>query len=98
MPANPRRPLHRSPASAGAGTSGKHVPEKPAAVPKYQSAPRSYRFQRAQHPGIIEVLNEHSYVMAEYSERTSSVKWQRVVAASERDQIENWLKHHYPTS
>ena len=92
MPAKSRRPLHRSPGSAGVG-----LPEKPA-VQKYQPAPRSYRFQRAQHPGIIEVLNEHSYVMAEYSERTSAVKWQRVVAASERDQIENWLKNHYPTA
>ena len=98
MPVNPRRPLHRSPGSAGAGNSGQHVPEKPAAAQKYKTAPRSYRFQRAQRPGIIEVLNEHSYVMAEYSERTSAVKWQRVVAASERDQIENWLKHHYPTT
>ena len=71
-------------------------PEKPAAGQKYKTAPRSYRFQRAQSAGVIEVLNDNLYVMAEYSERTGSLKWRRVVAASERDQIEHWLKDHYP--
>jgi hypothetical protein len=55
-----------------------------------------YRFQRARTPGIVEVLNENSYVMAEYSERTGSMKWQRMVLASQREQIEKWLEHHYP--
>ena len=39
----------------------------------------SYHFKRAKTDGLIEVLNEGSYVMAEYSERTGIVKWQRVV-------------------
>jgi hypothetical protein len=34
--------------------------------------------------------------MAEYSERTGVVKWQRVVLASQREQIEKWLSYHYP--
>ncbi len=34
--------------------------------------------------------------MAEYSERTGVVKWQRVVLASQREQIEKWLGEHYP--
>jgi hypothetical protein len=34
--------------------------------------------------------------MAEYSERTGVVKWQRVVLASQREQIEKWLIEHYP--
>jgi hypothetical protein len=34
--------------------------------------------------------------MAEYSERTGVVKWQRVVVASQREQIEKWLGEHYP--
>ena len=55
-----------------------------------------YRFQRARTPGIVEVLNENSYVMAEYSERTGSMKWQRMVLASQREQIEKWLADHYP--
>lgn len=56
----------------------------------------SYQFRRSKFDGIIEVLNEASYVMAEYSERTGVVKWQRVVAAPQRQQIETWLGVHYP--
>ena len=46
--------------------------------------------------GLIEVLNEGSYVMAEYSERTGIVKWQRVVLATQKEKIEKWLFDHYP--
>jgi len=42
------------------------------------------------------VLNEGSYVMAEYSERTGTVKWQRVVLATQKEMIEKWLGQHYP--
>ena len=69
--------------------------EKPDAAKNYKAAFRSYRFQRARTPGIIEVLNENSYVIAEYSERTGAVKWQRMVLASQREQIEKWLEDHY---
>jgi hypothetical protein len=85
------------PGVAHAGTSQRQIPEN-LAVQKLNAAPHRYGFRRAQSPGMIEVVNENSYVMAEYSERTGSVKWRRVVAASERDQIENWLKDHYPTA
>jgi hypothetical protein len=85
------------PGVAHAGTSQRQIPEN-FAVQKLKAAPHRYGFRRAQSPGMIEVVNENSYVMAEYSERTGSVKWRRVVAASERDQIENWLKDHYPTA
>jgi hypothetical protein len=56
----------------------------------------SFRFKRAKTEGLIEVLNEGSYVMAEYSERTGVVKWQRVVLASQKEKIEKWLGEHYP--
>jgi hypothetical protein len=56
----------------------------------------SYHFRRSKCDGLIEVLNEGLYVMAEYSERTGLVKWQRVVLASQREQIEKWLGEHYP--
>lgn len=55
----------------------------------------SYQFKRSGHHRI-EVLNEGSYVIAEYSERTGAVKWQRVVLASQREMIEKWLGEHYP--
>jgi hypothetical protein len=56
----------------------------------------SYHVKRAKAVGIIEVLNEGSYVMAEYSELTGKVKWQRVVLAAQRAKIEEWLGHNYP--
>lgn len=63
---------------------------------KHYPALSSYTFKRAKTDGIIEVLNEGYYVMAEYSERTGLVKWQRVVVASQREKIEKWLGEHYP--
>jgi hypothetical protein len=73
------------------------MPEKKDAGNNYKAALSSYRFQRATTPsGVIEVLNEKSYVMAKYNERTGSVKWQRMVLASQKEQIEKWLVEHYP--
>jgi hypothetical protein len=63
---------------------------------KHHSALPSYHFKRTKTDGLIEVLNEGSYVMAEYSERTGVVKWQRVVLATQREKIEKWLGDHYP--
>ena len=94
-PKKSSRPLSRVLDSA---TSKRQVPEKSDPAKNYKTALGSYRFQRAKTSGIIEVLNENSYVMAEYSERTGSVKWQRMVLASQREQIEKWLEDHYPRS
>ena len=80
------------------GVSGRLVPNKSDAAGKYKTAPGSYHFRRGKTPGIVEVVNENSYVMAEYSERTGTVKWQRMVIASQRVQIEKWLADHYPMS
>jgi hypothetical protein len=63
---------------------------------KHHASLSSYQFKRAKTRGLIEVLNEGSYVMAEYSEHTGAVKWQRVVLASQRELIEKWLGEHYP--
>jgi hypothetical protein len=63
---------------------------------KHHANLSSYQFKRAKTRGLIEVLNEGSYVMAQYSERTGTVKWQRVVLASQRELIEKWLGEHYP--
>jgi hypothetical protein len=96
--AEPKKSHPRISEVSSASGSGRQVPDKSDAAKKYKTALRSYRFQRARTPGIIEVLNENSYVMAEYSERTGSVKWQRMVLASQREQIEKWLEDHYPRS
>jgi hypothetical protein len=91
-----KKPQHRPQEVAAVNTLARHFAEESEAAKKYKTALRSYRFQRARTRGIIEVLNENSYVMAEYSERTGSVKWQRMVLASQREQIEKFLEDHYP--
>ena len=63
---------------------------------KHHAALSSYHFRRTKTEGLIQVLNEGSYVMAEYSDRTGVVKWQRVVLATQREMIEKWLIEHYP--
>ena len=62
----------------------------------HQPALSSFHFKRAKTQGLIEVLNEGSYVMAEYNERTGVTKWQRVVLAAQKEKVENWLGTHYP--
>jgi len=56
----------------------------------------SFRFKRSKADGCIQVLNEGSYVMAEYNERTGVVKWQRVVLSTQREKVEKWLVEHFP--
>ena len=63
---------------------------------KHRPAPSSYHFKRANASGLIQVLNEGWYVVAEYSERTGGLKWQRVVVAQQKEMIEKWLREHYP--
>jgi hypothetical protein len=63
---------------------------------KHHAILSSYHFKRTKTDGLIQVLNQDSYVMAEYSERTGEVKWQRVVLATQRESIERWLGEHYP--
>ena len=55
----------------------------------------SFHFKRAA-DSVVQVLNEGSYVMAEYSGRTGTVQWQRLVPAPQREIIEKWLREHYP--
>ena len=96
MHAQPKKPRRRLSGVSEAGSSAHRISEKSDAGKDYKTEFHSYRFQRARAPGIIEVLNENSYVMAEYNERTGSVNWQRIVLASQREQIEKWLEDHYP--
>ena len=65
-------------------------------MPQSQPPLTSFRFQRSKTVGLIEVLNEGSFVMGVYSERTGVVSWQRVVAVVQRERIEKWLNEHYP--
>jgi hypothetical protein len=63
---------------------------------KAQIVLSQFRFNRPKPDGAIQVLNERSYLMGEYSQRTGKVSWQRVVLATQREHVENWLQEHYP--
>jgi hypothetical protein len=62
----------------------------------HQAVLSTFQFKRT--ADVIRVFNENSYLMAEYSERTGAVKWQRVLIASQREVIEKWLRERYPAS
>jgi hypothetical protein len=96
MQAQPKKSHRRVSGVSDAGSSAQRISEKSDVGKDYKTEFRSYYFQRARTQGIIEVLNENSYVMAVCNERTGSVKWQRIVLASQREQIEKWLEDHYP--
>jgi hypothetical protein len=61
-----------------------------------QTVLSTYQFKRA--GDLILVFNENSYLMAEYSERAGTVKWQRVLIASQRELIEKWLHERFPST
>jgi hypothetical protein len=65
-------------------------------MPNHQAVLSTFQFKRT--ADVIRVFNENSYLMAEYSERTGAVKWQRVLIASQREVIERWLRERYPAS
>ena len=56
----------------------------------------SYYCGRFRQDSIVSVLTGNSYVVAEYDERTGDIRWQRVVNASQKEGIHNWLKEHFP--
>lgn len=65
-------------------------------MPNHQAVLSTFQFKRT--ADVIRVFNENSYLMAEYSERTGAVKWQRVLIASQREVIERWLRERYPAA
>ena len=62
---------------------------------KLQAA-SAFRFKRPNPKGLVQVLNQQSYLMGEYNQLTGKVCWQRVLLATERTRIESWLLEHYP--
>ena len=46
--------------------------------------------------GRVAVMSTTQYVMAEYDDKTGDIRWQRVVNASQRESVYNWLRQHFP--
>ena len=64
--------------------------------PNHHLITGSYYCQRAKQDGLILVLNQDEYLMAEYSERTGTIKYQRLVPAPQKAVIERWLDKNFP--
>jgi hypothetical protein len=64
-------------------------------MPNFEAVLSTYQFKRT--GDQILVLNENSYLMAEYSERTGTAKWHRVLIASQRELIEQRLRDRFPS-
>ena len=56
----------------------------------------TFHCQRAIHGESVHVLNADHYLMAEYNTRTGRVSWHRMVAATQRESVEKWLRENYP--
>jgi hypothetical protein len=65
------------------------------AMQKHQATLSAFQFRRAT-ADLIQVYNEDSYLMAEYSERTGNVSWHRVLLATQREIIHQRLRERYP--
>ena len=55
-----------------------------------------YYCERTRPGAQILVYTAGAYLVAEYDEQTGNARWQRVVQASQRASIENWLTQHFP--
>jgi hypothetical protein len=56
----------------------------------------SYYCERGKGGDLILVFNAGAYVLAEYSEMSGEVRWQRVIPAEQKKSVENWLNQHFP--
>jgi hypothetical protein len=56
----------------------------------------AYYCGRFRADSVVSVLTGNSYVVAEYNESTGDIRWQRVVNASQKEGIHNWLREHFP--
>jgi hypothetical protein len=56
----------------------------------------SFYCGRLREDGIISVMTTGAYVMAEYDDHTGEIRWYRVVNASQKENLQNWLKQHFP--
>jgi hypothetical protein len=63
---------------------------------KSQVISSSFRCLRADNKGRLQILNGHSYIIAEYNEFTGAFIWLRVVLATQKLSIEKWLAEEHP--
>jgi len=55
----------------------------------------SYKCIRGEREALVQVLNEHSYSMADYNERTGRFVWMRVLPITQREAVESWVRAQF---
>ena len=58
----------------------------------------SYRLHRAKTDGLVAVLNQDGFFMAEYNPITGATAWHRVVPITKRESIERKLSEQFPVA
>ena len=68
-------------------------------MPPKHSAPLtfSYKCIRGQRDSPAYILNENSYRMAEYNERTGTFTWMRLLPVTQREAVEKWVRSQFAT-
>jgi hypothetical protein len=56
----------------------------------------SFYCGRLRDDSIVSVMTTGAYVMAEYDEQTGEIRWYRVVNATQKESLHNWLRQHFP--
>ena len=60
------------------------------------NAVSAFQFKKLKTGGSVLVLNERSYLMGTYSTKTGATTWERVVLATQKANVEAWLREHFP--
>jgi hypothetical protein len=63
---------------------------------KQEQTVQSFSFRKFTENGPVIVSNSLSYTMAEYDDNTGLTSWKRVVPASQREHVQEWLLRNYP--
>jgi hypothetical protein len=66
--------------------------------PRTTVSPLSYKCIRGEREGLVQVLNENSYSMAEYNERTGRFVWMRLLPITQRESVESWVRAQFAPS
>jgi hypothetical protein len=57
---------------------------------------QQFHFQKSDGSSRVTVFNNLRYIMAEYDANTGVTRWTRVVAAAQRENVQQWLLKNYP--
>jgi hypothetical protein len=73
-----------------------HASIKDSMAPSIHENHDSYRLHRGKPDGLVSVLNQDGFLMAEYNPFTGVIAWHRVVPANKRGSIERQLAANFP--